>query len=135
MSRVRRSIGDDPPRKIVRKSGDPPRDAWVKIEQYPELEEEWIRGVDVFRTKEPWPLRYRVVISAFFHRGFRIPAVIGIKNERRIRFGHHPVEFGLLQPGESRVSEWRTELPDFKNKDVIISNPDFVRMTSEWEKA
>jgi hypothetical protein len=99
---------------------------WVKIDNYPLLERERIRGVDVFRTMEPAPLHYRIVISAFVERAYRIPAVVAIKNERDIRFGTAPVEFGILPPSERKVTEWLDDLPPYGEKDVIRSNPDFV---------
>jgi len=135
--------GDDPPpspaRKIIRrqKAGlpeTPPSEAWVKIETYPNLDE-FVRGVDIFRTKEPWPLRYRVVISVRDAGNYLIPAVVGIANERGIRFGTAPMEFGVLDSATRKVGEWRTDLPDFRNRDVILSNPDYVRMTKAWEPA
>ena len=101
---------------------------WVKIDTYPHLDER-IRGVDVYRTKAPAPLNYRIVISAFIDRAFRIPAVVAIRNELHIRFGTTAgIEFGVLRPGERKVTEWVSELPGFRTKDVILSNPDFV----EW---
>ena len=101
---------------------------WTRIEHYPLLDQERIRGVDVFRTKEPAPLHYRIVISAFIERKFRVPAVVAIANERRIRFGTALVEFGLLHPGEKKVTYWVTDLPPFNNKDVVHSNPDYVEL-------
>lgn len=99
---------------------------WVKIDTYPHLDER-IRGVDVYRTKSPAPLHYRIVISAFIERRYRIPAVVAIGNERHIRFGTvAPIEFGILAPGERKVTEWLDTLPEFLNKDVVLSNPDYV---------
>lgn len=99
---------------------------WTKIDHYPLLSQERIRGVDVYRTMEPAPLHYRIVISAFVGRAYRIPAVVAIKNECVIRFGTAPVEFGILPPGERKVTEWLDDLPPYGEKDVIHSNPDFV---------
>jgi hypothetical protein len=112
----RRRPGDDPD-----KPTPPGPEEWVEIDHYPLLEAERIRGARVFRTKNS-PLRYRIVMI----RPDRIPAVIAIANERRIRFGSHPTEFGFIRTGERKVTEWLTDLPDFKNRDVIHSNPDFV---------
>jgi hypothetical protein len=120
--------GDDPPVRVIRKKREPASSAdWMQIDTYPCLDA-YIRGARVYRTKDPFPLRYRVVLH-FFDRGkWRIPAEIAIANERRIRFDDAPVEFGFLLPPESKVSEWvkAEDLPDFRNADVIISNPDYV---------
>lgn len=113
---------DPRPRKIIRKAPE----EWAKITHYPLLDTEFIRGVDVFVTKEPAPLRYRIVLSAFINGAFRIPAVVAIANERRIRFGTAPVEFGILPKGATKVTEWLEELPEYRQRDVVISNPDFV---------
>lgn len=113
---------DDPrPRRIVRR---PIEVQWAKVENYPLLEYERIRGVDVFVTKEPSPLLYRIVISAKVRDIYRVPAVVAIPNERKIRFGTAPVEFFLLEPGEKKARP--VEFPTYGNVDVIISNPDFV---------
>ena len=88
---------------------------------------EKIRGVAVYRTIAPAPLSYRVVIHHYINGHFRIPAVVAIKNERHIRFGQTaPIEFGVLPPNQAKVTEWFDDLPLFTNKDVILSNPDFV---------
>lgn len=84
----------------------------------------------VYRTKEPAPLHYRIVIHHKVGRRYRIPAVVAIANERRIRFGTAPVEFGILEPGEPKVTEWLDDLPSFGNKDVIVSNPDYVELAA-----
>lgn len=120
-----RNIPDEPPAprtKILRRKFW----EWTKIENYPLLDGERIRGVAVYRTIEPAPLHYRIVISAFINRSYRLPAVIAIANERNIRFGSAPTEFGILPPGERKVTEWLDDLPPYGEKDVIRSNPDFV---------
>lgn len=101
---------------------------WTKIDHYPLLEQERIRGVAVYRTIEPAPLAYRIVIHHRVGGAYRIPAVVAIKNELDIRFGTAPVEFGVLAPNQEKVTEWQDELPGFRDRDVIRSNPDFV----EW---
>jgi hypothetical protein len=110
-----------------------PPPSWVEIDHYPLLDE-WVRGCRVFRTKEE-PLRYRITTSPLQGERFiRWPAVVAIKNERDIRFGEHPVEMGWHRQGE-KVDEWRSEedLPDFRDRHVHISNPDFVKMSFDWE--
>jgi hypothetical protein len=100
---------------------------WAKIDHYPLLDLERIRGVAVYRTLAPAPLFYRIVIHHNVGGKYRVPAVVAIKNERDIRFGRTaPVEFGVLAPGQAKVTEWFDDLPLFTNKDVIHSNPDFV---------
>jgi hypothetical protein len=103
----------------------------VKIENYPLLEAERVRGVAIYRTMEPAPLHYRVVITAFIQGAYRIPAVVAIANERNIRFGTAPIEFGILAPGQGKVTEWMDDLPPFRDRDVIRSNPDFVEFNHE----
>jgi hypothetical protein len=120
----RRKPGDDP--DLPTPKGP---EEWIEIHEYPNLEAENIRGVRVFRTKYS-PLKYRVVISAFVEGAYRIPAVVAIANERRIRFGEVPVEFGVIQPGERKVSSWLRSLPEFRNRDVVLSNPDFVELST-----
>jgi hypothetical protein len=129
--------------KIIRRKKPPaPEEAprpqtWVEIDHYPFLDE-WIRGCRVFRTKEE-PLRYRITTSPLpGEKMIRWPAVVAIKNERRIRFGDYPVEIGWHDRGE-KVDEWRSpddpdQFPDFRNADVYISNPDYVTMTAQWGK-
>lgn len=104
---------------------------WVKIENYPLLELERIRGVAVYRTKEPAPLAYRIVIHHRVGRLYRMPAVVAITNERHIRFGRTaPVEFGIMPPDGGKITEWLDTLPEFNNKDVVLSNPDYVEFTA-----
>jgi hypothetical protein len=111
--------------------------SWVEIDHYPFLDE-WIRGCRVFRTKEE-PLRYRITTSPLEgERHIRWPAVVAIKNERHIRFGAYPVEIGWHMPGE-KVDEWRDpddhmDFPTYGERDVYISNPDYVVMTKGWDK-
>lgn len=119
---------------IRRKTLPPPRDSWVEIDHYPFLDE-WIRGCRVFRTKDE-PLRYRITTFPLPGETFiRWPAVVAIANERRIRFHDYPVEFGWHERGE-KVDEWKsaTDLPDFHEPDVYLSNPDYVTMTTLWGK-
>lgn len=118
--------------KIIRRA-KPPAQTWTQIEQYPMLDE-WIRGCRVWRTKEE-PLRYRITTSPLpGERFIRWPAVVAVGLDRGIRFAHHPVEFGWHYEGE-KVETWvaQEDFPDFRFKDVYISNPDYVTMTRDWE--
>lgn len=136
MSRQEFSEGDDPTMVIRRRTIDElPRSMreWVKLDQYPSFDE-WIRGCEVMQTKPPYRLAYLVLAKN--QRLVTWPAVVAIRNERRIRFGDdYIMRFGLTDEGGRVVSVCKEEdFPDFRNADVVLSNPDFVRMTQDWSK-
>lgn len=132
------SEGDDPITIVRKRTKDDVPDGaagWVKIDTYPALDER-IRAVDVYQTKPPYVLRYRIVTKSSYDNSYAWPAVVAIRNELHIRFGvTTAIEFGIIPKDSNRVVEWRSlgEFPTFRENHVHKpGNPEYVVMSRDW---
>lgn len=113
---------DDPPPWPVDSTAE---SVWTKIDRYPCLDE-WVRGVDLYRTKTPCPLWYRIVISTWRGGSFVIPNSIYNPHQLRLRFQDHLLQFGFLLPTEPKVLGWHDDLSFIAARRVFLSNPDYI---------